>query len=490
MDRGGDKPQVTRLLRNSFFLVITRIIDFGSVIFTTPIIARYLGLKGFGDYALIMAITIFIKPLAEFGSEGIICRDVANNKENAPVYINATSALRAIICVIIIALTLIAAHFLFEDERLKAALLIAAISESLVAFSTIFFSVIRAYEKMEYEFVCNFIHKIIFVGSIIVVVLMDMGFVQLFVARFLSSFAFLALSLYFVFRRLVKFRWALDWNVARFILKEALPLAIFTILTTFSSRIDIFVLKYFKDSAHVALFEASNRIVTQLQFIPLAITVSLFPFFSRISAEQERFKVYYEKSVKFFYIVSILPMMLMVLNAGTIITLLFGEKFIQAGNSFKILSLTFVFLALIPFMHNMLIIYGRQKMILISVIICFVSNFLLDILLVPSFGYIGASIATFSASFIFFAFSAWFVSMHLGRIKLGDILIKPTLSIIVAGAVCYFIVSNNIYSMLLSSIAGTAVYLISMLVLKTFDADELAIAKDIFLKRKRRQAVR
>lgn len=476
--------QATQLVKNSFFLVITRIIDFGSVIFTTPIIARYLGLKGFGDYAFIMAITIFIKPLVEFGAEGIICRDVAKNKENANAYINASLAIRSIISAVILAMILIGVHFVFDDERLKTAFLIASVSESLIALSTIFFAIIRAYEKMEYELICNFIHKIIFVGVIITVVVLDMGFVKIFAARFLSAVAFLALALYFVFRKLVRFRPVLDLTVLRFIFREAIPLVVLTILMTFSSRIDILVLKYFRDSTQVALFEASNRIITQLQFVPLAVTVSLFPFFSRISSDTTRFKLYYEKSIKFFYIFSILPMMLMVLNSETIVTLLFGGKFILSSKAFKILSLTFVFLALIPFMHNILIIFGRQNLILISVIICFASNFLLDVILIPPFGYIGASIATFSASFIFFALTVWFVSRYLGGINMVDAVVKPTLGIVVAAAACYFISSNSIFSLVLTSILGSIVYLVALFVLNAFDPGEIAIIKELLVRRK------
>ncbi|MBI5403773.1 MAG: oligosaccharide flippase family protein, partial [Ignavibacteriae bacterium] len=76
-DEGYGSNLLNRLFKNSFFLVTSRISDIGVAIITTPFIARYLGLKAFGDYALVTAISIFVKPLVEFGSEAIICRDVA-----------------------------------------------------------------------------------------------------------------------------------------------------------------------------------------------------------------------------------------------------------------------------------------------------------------------------------------------------------------------------------------------------------------------------
>lgn len=474
-----------RMVRNSFFLIISRISDIGAVLITTPLIARYLGLKAFGDYAFIMAVTIFIKPLAEFGAESIICRDIAKNKSNATEYVNSAFIIRALISGLIMVLVYFFSGLFISDPAFKQAVLISSVTEVMISFSTIFFAVIRAYEKMEYELVCNFFHKLIFIAAVISVVLFDFGFLSLFYARFLASLIFLWLAAFFVFKYLVVFKKGFDWKVVGFIFKEAFPMAVFTLLVTASSKVDIFFLKYFKGSADVALFDAPNRLITQLQFIPFSITISMFPFFARMSEDADKsMQAHYEKAVKFLYIFSIFPAIIMFLGSESIINLLFGEKFVPAVISLQILAWTFILFTLNHFLHHILIILGKQRVITISMGACFIFNVLLDILLIPRYGYIGASIATLASCIVLFIFTVIFTSRYAGRINTANILLKPSLSILLTGAVCYPIINKSIISLLASVLLGLPLFISMLLILRVFDENELRLFKGIISGRK------
>lgn len=477
---------LNRIVKNSFFLVISRITDIGAVIITTPLIARYLGLKDFGDYALVMAITIFVKPLAEFGAESIICRDVAKNKDNASGYINAAFIIRALISGFIIVLIYLFSALTIYNPMLKHAILISSVTEIAISFITIFFAVIRAYERMEYELICNFSHKLVYIVGIAVVVLLDLGFLALFYARFFASLSFLWLATFLVFRHLIVFKKGFKWQVVRFIFKEAVPLAIFTLLITAYSKVDIFFLKFFRGSADVALFDAPNRLITQLQFIPFSVVVSMFPFFARISEDpSESFHEYYARAVKFLYVFSIFPVIITFLGSESIINLLFGEKFLPAVISLRILAWTFIVYTINHFLHNMLIILGRQRIITIIAGLSLLSNVLLDFLLIPHYGYVGASIATLVSCFILFALTIFFVSMYAGRMNASNILIKPSISALLTGVACFFIIKKSLMSLFAGVLFGLPLYISMLLMLSVFDENDLRLIKGVIFRRKK-----
>lgn len=478
---------LNRILKNSFFLCSSRIIDIASVIITTPIVARYLGLSGFGDYALAMAFSIFIKPLADFGFERIICRDISKDKKNANKYISTAVVNRVLISAFIIVAIYILLELVGFNRDLKLAIYISAISELMLSFCTIFLAVIKAYERMEYELICSFIHKIIFVSSILLVIIFDMGFLSLFYARLFSSIIFLLVSIFIVYKQLVEFMWKYSRRITKFILKEGYPLAIFSFLLTFSFKMDVFFLKYFKGASEVALFEASHRLIMQMQFIPMAITFAIFPFLSQMSEQKnESLRSYYKKTARAFYIFSIFPIILMIVGSEEIICLLFGRDFIASSTALKILASTFIFLVFVTLQHNMLIIKGKQILNLFSVCACFLSKALLDFIFVPLYGYIGASVATLISYFILFSFTAYFVLRNIGKINISGIILKPTICAVLSGLACRVMLNfyTGIPSLFICIFLGTAIYIVALLMLKTLSDDEMETVKRVLFKRR------
>ncbi len=470
---------LSRIAKNSIFLIFSRITDMTAILITTPIIARYLGLASFGDYALVMSVSIFVKPLAEFGAESIICRDVAKNKNGASEYINSAFIARALGAGIILFLVYFLMWSTTTDATFRHAVLISSITEISLSFSTILLAVIRAHERMEYELLCSFLNQLAYIAGITAVILTDSGFLLLFYARLFAALIFFVSALFFVFKHMLKFRKGFDWHVMMFIYKEAFPLVIFTLLITASSRIDVFFLNYFKGPADIALFEAPNRLVTQLQFISFSINASMFPFFARVSeGPNESLHAYYGRVVKFLYIFSILPAMLTFLGSETIIRSLFGEKFLLSSAALRILSWTFILFTLNHFLHHILIILGRQRLIIFIVGISFIVNMLLDLLLIPYYGYVGASIATLVSGSVAFVLTVIYTFKYAGKLSAKYILVKPSISALLAGIVCYFVITKSLLSLLVGAFLGVSLYTLMLLVLKAFEPDELNLIKE------------
>lgn len=73
---GNDYPGIARIARNSIFVFSAKVLDIGVSLVATAITARYLGVTDFGNFAFVMAITMFIGPFVDFGFERITMRCV------------------------------------------------------------------------------------------------------------------------------------------------------------------------------------------------------------------------------------------------------------------------------------------------------------------------------------------------------------------------------------------------------------------------------
>lgn len=487
MEDSGDYGQAfNRFIKNSFFLVASRVVDIGVIAVSIPLIARYLGLKAFGEYALVTAITIFFQPLAEFGAESVICRDLANKKYNAAEYINSAMAVRTLLSVLLILIYYSISKYLAADKLFAQAVLISVFTELLISFNSIFFSVIRAYERMDYELFINFLNKIVFLSATILVVYFNLGFLSLFYARFFSTVILLALSSFFVFKRFLVFKAGFNGRIAAYILKSGFPIAMVVLLATASSKVDVFFLKYFRGPVEIALFEAANRLIIQIQFIPLAVVTALFPFLTRLSAgDVSLFKISYERGLKILYIGSIFAVMFMVMGAETIIGSLFGEKFLPSVPAFRIVVFIFIFFSLNYFLHQILIIKGKQRVFTAFALVSFLLNVLLDFLLVPTYGYIGASVATLFSCLVLCLLSVLYASSQVGGMNFIGTFAKPTAAVLLTGAACYFIINKTIISLIVCSCLGLLIYIALLLMMKTFSGDELETFKDFMVKKLR-----
>ena len=91
--------------------------------------------------------------------------------------------------------------------------------------------------------------------------------------------------------------------------------------------------------------------------------------------------------------------------APDIITLLFDKKFIAAAPAVTILWIGMVFFAIASFNINALNSGSKQKNAAYMIIACVIVNFVLNVILIPKFNYVGAALAT-AITYVIMAFAS------------------------------------------------------------------------------------
>ena len=475
---------IIRLVKNSAFVFLARITDMGVAVISTALIARYLGVTDFGYYAFVMAITLMLIPFTDFGFERIVTREIAGNKKLAERYLGSSVIARSFFSVIIV-VAIYGITVIFDwDKKIIEAIYISTLTQLCVSMGMLAIGTFRAFEKMEYELLLNFIYNIVYLSLLIFVIRSDLGFLYIFVARFLASLINMSTLMTFAVHKFVKPILKIDIKLIAYLFREAMPLGMFALLFTASMRVDVYILNYFRGPYDVSLFEAAHRIILQLQVIPLSIVLALFPYFARLSKKsKDSLSFSFYKSFKYMLIISLPLPVLLTMSSNPIISLLYGNAFSDASLSLNLLSWTLPFLFLISLQSFVLTSEGKQILNTISAGIGFMTKLILDILLVQEYGYLGASFATLISYIILFALLLYFVFKTIRVPPLSEIVSKPLLSIGGIGILSYFIYNKAGLNLIMVKWAAViATYITVMYFLKAFTPDELSIFKSILLK--------
>jgi O-antigen/teichoic acid export membrane protein len=293
-----------------------------------------------------------------------------------------------------------------------------------------------------------------------------------------------------LFRRFVRFTARYDAGFAKFILKESYPIAVFAVLLTLVLRVDVFVLQWLKGARDVAIFEVPNRLISQVQIFATSLSVSLFPALSRSAAMGEGGKLedYYRNAFKLLFLAGAFLAGAMVSGGAPMISLLVGREFAQSGFALKILAPSALFLFLTSLQSLLLTAMGRQAVNMGSVAVVLVLNAALDLLLVPRYSYVGASVATLVAYFALVAINSYFIRRHGLVLNLRREMAGISLGAALMCLTTFINAGGDAATVAVRLAAGTAVFAAGVFATKAVTAEEIRFLREVLTSRRKRRS--
>ena len=277
-------------------------------------------------------------------------------------------------------------------------------------------------------------------------------------------------------KKIVRPRFEIDFGLWKYLFKEALPLALSSIVWVIYYRIDIVMLSMMMGDAEVGLYSAAYKLCEPFSIIPYALLVSLFPIMSvSFKTSEERLIKSYRLSFKYFLIIT-LPIAIGVsILSDKIIFLIYGAEFAGSAVALEILIWGLVFSSGSALFWNLLISMNKQKLGIYITALSACGNITLNFILIPLMSYVGASIASVITAVLAFITGFYFVSRNLQVLPLHKISIKLVVAGLIMGAFVYFI-NANIFVLIL---CAALIYLISLLFLKTFTEEDIEFVEKL-----------
>jgi O-antigen/teichoic acid export membrane protein len=203
--------------------------------------------------------------------------------------------------------------------------------------------------------------------------------------------------------------------------------------------------------------------------------------------DMNEFKTVYKSTTKWVFMLNIILFSIFVLFPKEIITILFGTEYSIAAPALVILSMglflnySFILTNYIPTVAN------RTKLELLNISSGAILNIILNIILIPKYGIMGAAVATsisfLLTSILYFIEGLWIIKINPLKFNYLKIIISILItSLLIKYISQNFINVDNIINLLIISILFVILYFVLLILTRSFEKENKNILSKIMRK--------
>jgi O-antigen/teichoic acid export membrane protein len=471
--------QSQRIVKNAVFGIGASLI--GGLVHLAIVltIARMVSVVEFGKYSFVLAFAMFFQLLADAGLPRMLIREIAKDPEALVPLVGAATSLIWVVSLAVCLLIALIVPFLHFGTDVRIAALVMSLATMAIFHAAGYSAVLRAFEDNELTYLGFVLHKVLLLGFIVVTIKLKMGLIGFVLAHLASNVLLWNFYHIVVSRLYARIPLRIDLPVWKSLMISALPMGGGVMLRQLALQFDILVLTWLTNLTTVGLFSGPYRISMALRVIPWTLSLPLYPLYSRTAdLSPARFTEAYQRSLKFFALISFPFAAFFTAWAEPILRLALGAKYLPAIPAMQLLGI-----GMVPFFISTLFQYlfaalDQQRRFLWSTCAASALRIILLVILVPKYGFIGPSIAFVCSEMVIVAI--WMVQLaRLGfPAKLGDIIWRP-LAAGVAMALVLFVARDATLPWQLGAAGlAVAVYALMLVALKTFSVEEVRHARE------------
>lgn len=471
----------SRAVSNTVLVLGARVISRVAALVVVIVLANALGPDRYGRYTTLIAYSALVSVIADLGFNPLYTREAARSRHELGDYLGTLLVFKVVLVaasMVVLAIALQVGAGLSSLILPGAALLLATSYANLLRNT--FYAVGRA----EFDAVA-IIAEIAIQGGLIIYGAHRHSGVSFFLYAYTASFLFTIVYALVVIRvfNLGRIRVGFDPALIRRWIPMALPFGYTFFLTNLYFRADVPILQHFRSFSEVGWYTFAYKPFEALQFVPLAIQAVVYPLLGvYFISDPGRLKVAYQRFFK------VLVLLGWPLTVGTFVLVhpigrLF-RLFPESEPSLRILAFGIVFLFANSAFYAMLNATNRQHLNAWATGLASVINIGLNLLLIPFYGYLAASLTTAVTEASLCVFGWWFVQR--GRPELRLPVVGLSWRILLAGAIMGVVLYPLVHrSIFLSLPAGAVAYLVAIYLLRAIDPEEWRLARVGLLSRLR-----
>jgi len=469
-----------RLLKNVFSLISTELVNTAVRVIFIAFLVRRLSVSDFGVYTTITVFLALGSLFADFGMSQVIVRDIAQERDSGRVVLpNAVLIALSLATLTWGGLILFAAVFHYPG-RVQGLLLVAGAALPFNAVAQLSAATMRAFERMEILAAIN--SGVSIVSSALGILLLEMGKgLSAQVGLIVASAAVTALSLSVIVHfRFVPFSLTFRAAVSRQILWETLPIAILLGCNIVLTKSDLVMLSKMQTMAAVGIYGASVKIIDFLDIFTTSALGAMLPFMAaRWSQSSTSALRNYQQALRVFIVLGMAVTVGVFMLSGDIVALVFGAGYQATIPPLRILiwALSFNFLS---GPVGLFLVVSRERLFHVIPYAVGVTalSVALNLFLIPRYSYIGASAVRVLISVLLFAVKIRMMGYFLERrLPWLQLVLRPMIAAAVMGLLIFLM---RDLSLLLIVPAGALTYLIVLLGLGEFKAEEYEFLRPYF----------
>lgn len=474
---------VQKIVKNIGVTGLAQIIISITAFFFMIYLARFLGEASFGRYNFAISLTSILVIITDLGVNQLIIREISQEKELSEKYTNNAFLLKIPFSILtLILIGIIIQLFNYQGELVWILYFFGAYHILLILSGT-YLSLFKAYEKMEYVAVFELVDKLIIISIGFLFLYLGYGLLEISYVYLLAGLVSTFFIMYLSFKKLIKPRFEIDLKLQKLLIIKGLPFWASYLFTLLFFKIDSILLAFIIGDVSVGIYTAAYKPLLSLSMIVGGIVATaVYPVMSR------QFK--YSKSIievstlfssKYLAIIAFPIALGSIVLAEKFILMFYAGDFLESIIPFQILAL-FIPLRLISAVTGtVLSSINREGIRTFAFSLASIFNIGLNLILIPFFSYIGASIATVASELLLYFLFLFFINRYYGFINVNKILLKPFLGSLIMGGFVYLIRDENLFLVI---VTGSLIYFASIFVLKTFDEEDKKLFKNIMARKK------
>lgn len=401
-----------KLSKNVTWLAAANIVSslFSTVLFVY--LARMLGPDAFGYISYAFTIAFFLANFVDIGLSTYGIREIAKTPHKAHDYVSEivsfrfliASALFAMLC----AVTLISSH----SSSMKAVILASGLMLFTFAVGTEW--AFQGVEKMKMVFISCAVTSFLQLGLTLIFVKRPSDLLKAPVIYFLAT-----LPIIVVFLRLFKYRVLLKKADVKKIfsyLSSAVVIWSISIFAQVYNGLDIFIVGLFRPIEDVGYFTIARRVIGAFIMFMVFLTNAILPRLSHASCnDPDLFKSTTRKFFRMCVAVTIFVLVPAIFLCERVILIAVGWEYLPAVLPLNIMIVGLVFVLFnLPYSTG-LIACGMEKDVMIQTAASAALSLLINFIIIPIYGIIGAAISFTIVEIFAFVWIFWIYEKRIRR---------------------------------------------------------------------------
>ncbi|MEZ5308587.1 MAG: polysaccharide biosynthesis C-terminal domain-containing protein [Pyrinomonadaceae bacterium] len=184
------------------------------------------------------------------------------------------------------------------------------------------------------------------------------------------------------------------------------------LINFFNYRLDVWLVQYFQNSYQLGLYTLAVSVAQMLWLIATPVTIVLLPYLNgtRSDDEAQPMFLFYARLT---FTLTFLSCVALYFVGEYLLPFVYGAKFVESVPAFRLLLIGVLFSSVSKVMSVYVVTQGLMRYNVLSVSAGVIVTFALDMVLIPSYGIQGASIATSVSYFVIFLFLIWVLRSKL-----------------------------------------------------------------------------
>lgn len=423
-----------RISRNSIYSFLSISFRLVSNVLLFWLIARFYGKDIFGQFSIAQTFAAIFVLFADFGLDMLLTTEIPKDLKRARELFQRYFSIKLFLTIVaFIVMIAIAVSGKF-DSQVNQLIIIFSFYAAFTTLSNFLYALFKGFEQLGYEtrvaFFVNFFTLILILTLIFLekdIITISLSFVGM---RFLGFIV----AIYYAHKLLPDITFRPSFKDVRKILDHVVVFGLFLVFGNLYFQLDTILIAYLLDTESVGIYQAVFKLIVLPLIIPEIFVGSILPALARLySSEIEKWDKIGFSLYKLLVYISIPISITLFVYPDQIILLIYGVEYIEAVPILRVFSIIVLVRFFAETYGLMLTSSLRQKMRMYVVLGATVFNLVLNLLLIPQIGIVGAVITALLTNLLV-AFLFIYITKSFSFIWIKNVL---SIKLIIVSALLY-----------------------------------------------------